>query len=139
MIRDMLGDARYASLRHPKMVRRGFGGYESVFRGVEGPKNILLCCPEHTNIGDQAITLAECRMLQQSERPFIALSGDTTKTLKCLERYVSQEDVVFLHGGGNMGTLYRNEEEYRLNGITFFPQEPPYLLTIPIYWEIKLY
>lgn len=26
-----------------------------------------------------------------------------------------------------------------LNGITFFPQEPPYLLTIPIYWEIKLY
>ena len=25
------------------------------------------------------------------------------------------------------------------NGITFFPQEPPYLLTIPIYWEIKLY
>ena len=26
-----------------------------------------------------------------------------------------------------------------INGITFFPQEPPYLLTIPIYWEIKLY
>lgn len=26
-----------------------------------------------------------------------------------------------------------------LNGITFFPQKPPYLLTIPIYWEIKLY
>ena len=28
---------------------------------------------------------------------------------------------------------------HRVNGITFFPQEPPYLLTIPIYWEIKLY
>lgn len=26
-----------------------------------------------------------------------------------------------------------------INGITFFPQKPPYLLTIPIYWEIKLY
>lgn len=26
-----------------------------------------------------------------------------------------------------------------VNGITFFPQKPPYLLTIPIYWEIKLY
>ena len=134
LIRDILGDARYASLRHPKMVRRGFGEYESVFRGVEGPKNILLCCPEHTNIGDQAITLAECRMLQQSERPFIALSGDTTKTLKCLERYVSREDVVFLHGGGNMGTLYRNEEEYRLNVISLlkhnrivlFPQTMSY-------------
>ena len=30
-------------------------------------------------------------------------------------------------------------KEIRVNGITFFPQEPPYLLTIPIYWEIKLY
>ena len=29
--------------------------------------------------------------------------------------------------------------EATVNGITFFPQEPPYLLTIPIYWEIKLY
>lgn len=26
-----------------------------------------------------------------------------------------------------------------INGITFFPQEPSYLLTIPIYWKIKLY
>ena len=31
------------------------------------------------------------------------------------------------------------QEAHRLNGITFFPQKPPYLLTIPIYWEIKLY
>ena len=31
------------------------------------------------------------------------------------------------------------QQSHRLNGITFFPQEPPYLLTIPIYWEIKLY
>lgn len=30
-------------------------------------------------------------------------------------------------------------DEHCFNGITFFPQKPPYLLTIPIYWEIKLY
>ena len=38
--------------------------------------------------------------------------------------------------------LYRHhsaKSRNRFNGITFFPQEPPYLLTIPIYWEIKLY
>lgn len=27
----------------------------------------------------------------------------------------------------------------RINGITFFPQEPPYLLSITIYRKIKLY
>ena len=36
LIRDILGDARYASLRHPKMVRRGFREYGSVFRGGRG-------------------------------------------------------------------------------------------------------
>ena len=35
--------------------------------------------------------------------------------------------------------LSLGKQDHRLNGITFFPQEPPYLLTIPIYWEIKLY
>ena len=35
--------------------------------------------------------------------------------------------------------LTLGKQDDRLNGITFFPQEPPYLLTIPIYWEIKLY
>ena len=29
--------------------------------------------------------------------------------------------------------------EDRFNGITFFPQEPPYLLSITIYRKIKLY
>ena len=31
------------------------------------------------------------------------------------------------------------KEAERLNGITFFPQEPPYLLSITIYRKIKLY
>jgi len=35
--------------------------------------------------------------------------------------------------------LYLSQQNHALNGITFFPQEPPYLLTIPIYWKIKLY
>lgn len=134
LIRDILGDARYASLRHPKMVQRGFEEYGSVFRDVEGLKNILLCCPEYTNIGDHAIALAECRMLQQSVRPLLVLSGNTTKVLKCLKKYVSREDSIFLTGGGNMGTLYRNEEEYRLNVISLlkhnrivlFPQTMSY-------------
>ena len=36
-------------------------------------------------------------------------------------------------------TIGSNELVIGHNGITFFPQKPPYLLTIPIYWEIKLY
>ena len=35
--------------------------------------------------------------------------------------------------------IFFGKHDERFNGITFFPQEPPYLLTFPIYWEIKLY
>lgn len=38
-----------------------------------------------------------------------------------------------------VNSRFFRQQADRLNGITFFPQEPPYLLTIPIYWEIKLY
>lgn len=98
LIRDILGDARYASLRHPKMVQRGFEEYGSVFRDVEGLKNILLCCPEYTNIGDHAIALAECRMLQQSVRPLLVLSGNTTKVLKCLKKKCFKRGLHFPDG-----------------------------------------
>ncbi|GAA0640675.1 polysaccharide pyruvyl transferase family protein [Bifidobacterium pullorum] len=132
--RELLGDSTYTAMRHPKMVQRGFQEYSKLFQEIEGPKNILLCCPEYTNIGDHAIALAECRMLQQSVRPLLVLSGNTTKVLKCLKKYVSREDSIFLTGGGNMGTLYRNEEEYRLNVISLlkhnrivlFPQTMSY-------------
>lgn len=39
----------------------------------------------------------------------------------------------------NLLHIISRQQYHRLNGITFFPQEPSYLLTIPIYWKIKLY
>ena len=73
-------------------------------------------------------------MLGRMQRPVLSFGGDTTALLLCLRRYASQEDTIYLTGGGNMGTLYRNEEEYRLrlisarrsNRIILFPQTMSY-------------
>ena len=49
--------------------------------------------------------------------------------------FSKEVDVTWLRK--KIGMVFQKPNPF--NGITFFPQEPPYLLTFPIYWEIKLY
>ncbi|OZG62119.1 Polysaccharide pyruvyl transferase [Bifidobacterium hapali] len=44
-----------------------------------------------------------------------------TKMLRCVHEFVTPEDVIFLHGGGNMGSLYWQEECYRCDIISMLP------------------
>lgn len=134
--KDFLGDDKFALLRHNSLARRGLEKYGKQFEETEGsPRNILMCCPTYGNLGDHAIALAERKMLNHEQhRPVLSFSGDTTALLSCLRRYVSPDDNFYLTGGGNMGTLYRVEEEYRLrlisamrnNRIVLFPQTMSY-------------
>lgn len=133
--KDVIGDDKFALLRYRNRANAGLREYGEQFEATVGtPRSILTCCPHHGNIGDQAIALAEWRMLGSVQRPVLSFGGDTTALLLCLQRYASQKDTIYLHGGGNMGTLYRNEEEYRLrlisarhnNRIVLFPQTMSY-------------
>ncbi|PKD13318.1 Polysaccharide pyruvyl transferase [Bifidobacterium longum] len=130
-VKDILGDAKFELIRHNDLAQEGLKKYGKLFEDTaESPRNILTCCPHHGNLGDHAIALAERRVLRRGQRPLLSFDGDTTSLLLCLQRYSSMEDTIYLHGGGNMGTLYRNEEEYRLylisamrkNRIILFPQ-----------------
>lgn len=122
IIRSILGDGRYRMLRELDICASGYERFADEFRSVKGPKNILLCCPEHCNIGDHAIAYAERQLLKSMDRPYLEFSGSMTRLLKCLSKLVEPEDTIFLHGGGNMGTLYRWEEQYRCDIISLLPK-----------------
>ena len=49
------------------------------------------------------------------------LSGRIGKYLEELKRTIKPEDIICLHGGGNMGTLYKKEEYDRLAILESFP------------------
>lgn len=117
--KNLIGDSNYALLRHYNIARTGLQQYSHEFSATEGHnRNLLTCCPNYGNLGDHAIALAEKRLLRQTNGPTLAFSGDTTSLLLCIQKYVTSNDTIFLTGGGNMGTLYRNEEEYRLRIIS---------------------
>ena len=134
-VKELFGDGRLRMWTQHAACEEGLRLHGAKFAVIaDTPKNILTCCPDHCNIGDHAIAVAERRLLAASARPCLSFDGDSTAILSCLRKYCTPDDVIYLHGGGNMGTLYQREEDYRLrlislmkrNRIVLFPQTISY-------------
>ncbi|PEJ59487.1 polysaccharide pyruvyl transferase [Bacillus sp. AFS002410] len=79
-------------------------------------KFFVMQTPTHGNLGDQAIAYAQKRFIEDNfkgyeyiEVPFEDVIKDTKEIKKVLEG----DDVIGIHGGGNMGDLYLSEEYLR--------------------------
>lgn len=91
--------------------------------------SLLLGTPLHTNIGDRAIAYAEHVYLRSQNRfkPTIEFPHDFN--IDSLPN-IPDDIVIYLHGGGNFGDVWLNEEVYRReiikrftkNQIIMFPQ-----------------
>ena len=99
----------------------------------------LIGTPEHGNLGDQAIVLGELRILENyfPEHKIIEiqrnyLMGESGELFWGLgfEKYIRRDDIIFYHGGGNLGNLWSSNEILRRliierfpdNKIVIFPQ-----------------
>lgn len=104
-------------------------------RGTEEDKPIfwILNTPYHGNVGDHAITIAEQKFLKEffPEVKNISVTGkEIDENLMQLKNAIRQEDVLFITGGGYMGTLWEEEDKrvqsvldaFPDNKIIFFPQ-----------------
>ncbi len=98
---------------------------------ADGKRVLLMHTPRHGNIGDQAIVLGEMRVLEKFfpehkiiEVPTDYLTGNRGELLWALgfEKYVRPDDIIFLHGGGNLGNLWLGEEKIRRELIQRFAQ-----------------
>lgn len=81
----------------------------------QGRRFILLQTPEHGNLGDHAIAMAERRFLQKYfptvpviELPGFAFSSAAEKYKALLDR---QRDTILIHGGGFIGSLWAEQED----------------------------
>ncbi len=95
---------------------------------------IYLQTPLHGNVGDLAIAEATLKWLQNNfadTKVYEMVYGELTLLHKILLKIViRKKDLIILHGGGNLGTWYPAEENYReyvvknykKNSIVVFPQ-----------------
>lgn len=91
---------------------------------ASNPRIVLLCdMPNHGNIGDQAIALAEEKYLRDIGIDYV-FEVDQIGGIEELVyyRHVLPNDItLILHGGGNMGSLYKGFEFLRAADIQAFP------------------
>lgn len=91
---------------------------------------VLLMVPHHGNLGDQAIALGELKFLKE----FLM----NLKIIYNIENYtnnIHNDTIIFLHGGGNIGWTYIDEEKNRREIIEAYPNNNIIIFPQTIYFE----
>lgn len=90
----------------------------------------LLQVPAHKNIGDHLITLGEIHLLSSVLRcPLVHIGSDRDLAHQSVSRVPTRANVL-LHGGGNLGDLYPQQQKLRLE-ITRLISRPANVIWMP--------
>lgn len=90
---------------------------------------LLMLTPCHGNLGDQAISKAEIKLLGIDNYTEITYE-EYIKYEEIVKKFISKNSVIMIPGGGNLGTLWTKEDDgasqiidtYSDNKIIIFPQ-----------------
>lgn len=99
--------------------------YYNKFKKYKNKKKIIhILTPLHGNMGDQAIVYATNKYLRDNFKDYELLEiyrRDIYKYMKALKKVINLDDLIVLIGGGNMGSLWIDEENDRRFVIKNFP------------------
>ncbi len=91
-----------------------------------GQKFFIIGTPEHTNLGDSAIAVAQESFLRScgfwSNRIKEITFSEYKNAPSFYQQYASNKTTIFQLGGGNMGNQWFNEEAFRRQVIDDFPK-----------------
>ncbi|MCT4419682.1 hypothetical protein EFT49_05550 [Leuconostoc falkenbergense] len=76
----------------------------------------LFGLPQHTNLGDHAISYAEKKFVEKYLHGYQLveiLRNDTKVALMQVKERIIKGDIILMTGGGNMGSIYKTEEYFR--------------------------
>lgn len=85
---------------------------------------ILIGVPHHGNLGDHAIALAEEEMIKRYFKNYNLLQIPEETIKQCVNRaqkFINNDDIILLQGGGNMGDRYIVPEDGRREVMKLFP------------------
>lgn len=111
-------------------------------------KFIVMQTPTHGNLGDQAIAYAQKEFVKDNFKDYEYVEiplEKVTADYKKIKKVLTEEDIIGIHGGGNMGDMYLLEEyirrfiikKFKDNLIISFPQTLSFSNTIIGQKELK--
>ena len=109
----------------------------------ETKRIIIMGITRNINLGDQAITIGEFYLLKKffpeheiieiPNKYFVDVFKDLFFALD-FKRYINEEDIIFLQGGGNLGNIWLWEENIRKLIISKFPNNKIVIFPQSIYF-----
>lgn len=101
-------------------------------------KFLLINTPEHGNLGDHAIAIAERTFLHKyfPDIPVVEITGDwLRKEFSIFRRFIRKEDIILMTGGGFLGSLWMREEWTVRNVINTFPENTIFIFPQTVFFE----
>lgn len=100
--------------------------YKSLYTGRNRGRTVyFLGVPRHSNLGDYAIAQAVREFLDSFPIPYdrVVERGvtDFYEHLRLMKKFISQDDLILINGGGSMGVEWFRFEEMIREAITAFP------------------
>ena len=98
---------------------------------------VILGTPNHGNLGDYAINVAERELFADTFPDWNIFEVDLTdfpKEIYALSKILSRRDILVLTGGGNLGNQYMDDENVRRETIRLFPQNRIYIFPQTCYF-----
>ena len=98
----------------------------------------IIGVPEHTNLGDSAIAVAEIEFLKKcgiNEKKIKCITEpEFRKDFQIIKKYISKNSLICLLGGGNMGNQWKIEEESRRKMLAIFSDNPCIIFPQTLYY-----
>lgn len=105
-----------------------------------GARCVIVATPVHGNLGDQAIVFAERKMLKRlyPERKILEISNSEYLCFSDLcRKYIKPEDLIIIDGGGNLGSLWPNEDKKISGIISNFPKNKIRIFPQTCYYDTE--
>lgn len=99
---------------------------------------IIIGVPGHSNLGDQAIAEAEKKFFQKKipDKEYIEISNTHYRYDKTtIEKYINDNDIILVHGGGFLGNLWIEEERMFRDVLNRFPNNQVIVMPQTIFFD----
>ncbi len=102
----------------------------------------FISTPTHGNLGDQAIVYAQYNLLKEIgiHKNIIEITRSAYENLRNkLEKIIRPEDLILIDGGGNLGTLWIEEEKKMRDIVCRFLQNPIFIFPQTAFYKDDKY
>ena len=106
-------------------------------KAIGKPIFLIISTPTHGNLGDEALKFGEIKFINTyfSNYSLFLLPTEDLYALPAIVKLVGKKDIVALHAGGNIGTLYPGIQEVQMNALSLLKDKKTIIFPQTFYFS----